>query len=154
MPTAAGTIVALCMPLGWSTDQDGSTLFRVFDAYLAGAEKLVLRRNSSTQAILGTVDQVGGKNATAITAGFTSGALEQIASVWDATSVRAYINGTHASTDSAAPSLPFITTDTLWIGCSTSGFNPFYGYVCLVSIARALVVAELQALYVALPVLA
>jgi hypothetical protein len=137
-----GTILALCVPYGWTGDQDGVTNYIAFRCDDTNNSRM--QRANSTIIQFHRPD-AGGLETTSLAHGFTNGALTHCGGVWDSASVRGTVNGV-ATTPDATLTPPFNTNTVVSIG-GNSGVAAFFGHVALLAWPRALSASELLAIY-------
>lgn len=143
-----GTILALCIPYGWSGDQDGTTGYIVWNADDTNTSGVV-RAGATT--VIATRPDAGGAQTTSPTVAFASRGLQQIGLTWSAPAVSAYVSGAASGTPDTTLSAPYNTNTIIRIGAGAAGATPFFGHVALLAWARTLNASEISALYASLP---
>ena len=138
-----GTMLALCLPYNWSTDQDGITSWFVFGADDTNNTRLA--RNGATTMAFRRPD-AGGAEGSSYSHGLTAGVLSHQAMTWDASAITGYANGSPGATPDSTLTPPYNTNTLLRIGQSSSGVGSFSGWVALLVWPRALSAAELLAI--------
>ncbi len=123
--TTAGTIITIARPSGWTGDQDGITAWGVYRD--SGSVVLGLRTAATTMAVR-SID-AGGTETTTLTPGLANGANTVIGHVWDAASLRGYINGPASGTPDTSLTPPYTAATLMYLGANsaTGAANYFNG---------------------------
>lgn len=139
LSTTAGTILALAVPEGWTGDQDGTSVWCVaagdvttrFLIERTGATTLQFRRDDA------------GVNNLLVTHGMQNRAVKAVGCVYDAVSVRAFIDGAAAGTPDTSLTPPYTAVTGMNIGQSVGAIRHVHGWVALLYWPRALTAAEI-----------
>ncbi len=142
-----GTILALCVPYGWTSDQDGVTFWRTYEANDTNTSGG--RRSNATSHSVRRCD-AGGVESAGVVHSLTNGSLNHLGQTWDASAVTAFSNGVAGGSDTSLTP-PYNTNTTVTIGAANGGGSNLFGHVALLAWPRALSASELLALYAALP---
>ena len=148
LPIASGTFLFLGIPYGWGPDQAG-VAFRPFED--TANTGIFCTRTASGQVQVRRYDAGGAESASGVVTPWASGTLLQLACVWDAVSVRGFVNGVASGTPDTSLTPPYTAgTGTITLGTGGTG-TEFYGWVGILAWSRALAASELLAINTALP---
>ncbi len=146
LSTVAATLTALVQPYGWTGDQDGATTWRILrDSPDAGTVNI--GRSTATLTLLRR-DDAGGSETMTTTHSLTTGVTSSISMVYDAVSIRGYVNGLSSGTPDSTLTPPYLAATSLAIGHITNT-QQFYGWVLPLYWPYALTAADQSALYAA-----
>ncbi len=128
-----GTLVSIVMPRNWTTDQDGTTTWRICDSGGTSTDASLRRQSTGGESL--RRDDAGGAQGAGLTSTLTASILSQITYSWSASSILPAFNGVQ-STAGADTTLgaPFNAVTSLLVGSASAGTSAFFGYVlCLYS---------------------
>lgn len=149
LSTTAGTVTGLVIPYGWSGNT-GANARLCDDSTTTGVTTLLI--NSSGVSAGARKDTVGVQTSNGPSGTPSSLTLQHETLTYGASSCLTYRNAVAGTSQSATP--PWAASTGLQVGAKQGAAAEFlYGWTCLLYHARVLALAEIQALYVALPAL-
>lgn len=144
LSTTAGTILALAVPEGWTGDQDGATAWRIAQSLSPGVGNFTLYRTSAIGTTIIRVDG-GGNQTTGFTHGLTDRTIRRIGAVWDAVSVRGFLEGVAVGVPDTTLTAPYTAATDMFVGRNSAvAADYFHGWVALLYWPRALTAAEIN----------
>lgn len=151
LAVAAGTVLSLAIPYGWTADQDGATAYTLWrDSSALGH---YAQRLNATTVDFNRSDAAGNQTAPLVH-NLTHGVLSQLGGTWSAAAVTGYVAGVAGVADSTLTP-PFANVTAITTGHRNNGGTPdrhFFGWVANLHWPRALSASELLALYTAAPI--
>ncbi len=136
-----GTIFAVFRPYGWTTDQDGSTAYKIF----SGTTISSIRGASASLAAFNRGDVGGNEGGSFSGLSPVSGANTSTGLTWDSSGVGGYLNGTQGLYDTTLTP-PYNAETLMGIGSGSGGGQPIFGQALLLAWPTALTPSSMQVL--------